>query len=81
MDSIKAKDGPGMAAWKATLGGSLFEGYLKLTVLLVTYLLVGGLTLAQWARAMGHVPDPGEVRRTVSSPSIVPSSPTEIETR
>lgn len=49
MDSIKRRDPWWLTAWKSVLGGSLFEGYVKLPLSLVVYLLVGGLTLAQWA--------------------------------
>ncbi|MBB3952442.1 hypothetical protein [Aureimonas jatrophae] len=49
MDSIKPGDGPGMALWKRLFGGTQIEGRLKLTLFLAAYLLIGGLTLAQWA--------------------------------
>ncbi|WP_156417832.1 hypothetical protein [Aureimonas sp. AU4] len=49
MDSVKPGDDAGLAFWKRFLGGTQVDGRLKLSLGLVIYLLIGGLTLAQWA--------------------------------
>lgn len=49
MDTIQKDDGVALAAWKAPFGGNQIDGRLRFGAFLVAYLLIGGLTLAQWA--------------------------------